>query len=249
MAGRSKDLVAGAALAGAFGLGGFLFLRAHGALGVSWTDGERTFRSETEERVRHAVWDAPEDLGTLGEATRPTLSPDGRWLVFAAGEPAGVHHRHDGLVARQAVAADRDGGVGRAVRSLLEARAQRIAVDEGSVQHRAAVLEHVDHELARRLFGARRGRGQLDPEHALRIAVGRRQHEEDQHQEHDVGHRGQVERELVSAGQIVAQLHGIAPLAASAAAAVPRFASAWSSSRYSSSTRRPKRSTRPRNQK
>src|SRR5262245_7619161 len=84
--GRSKDLVAGAALAGALGLGGFLFLRARGALGVSWTDGERTFRSETGERVRHAVWDAPEDLGTLGEASRPALSPDGRWLVFAAGE-------------------------------------------------------------------------------------------------------------------------------------------------------------------
>jgi Tol biopolymer transport system component len=86
--GRSKDLVAGAALAGALGLGGFLLLRARGALGVSWTDGERSFRSETGASVRHAVWDLPEDLGELGEpgeGSRPALSPDGRWLVFAAG--------------------------------------------------------------------------------------------------------------------------------------------------------------------
>src|SRR5688572_4626688 len=84
--GRSKDLVAAASLAAALGLGGFLFLRAQGYFGVNWTDGARRFPSETGERVRHAVWDAPEVLPRLGDAARPTLASDGRWLVFASGE-------------------------------------------------------------------------------------------------------------------------------------------------------------------
>ncbi len=83
--GRSKDLVAAAALAGALGLGGFLFLRAQGLLGTHWTDGTRRFASATERSVRHAVWDAPERLEGLGEGSDPALSPDGRWLVFASG--------------------------------------------------------------------------------------------------------------------------------------------------------------------
>ena len=84
-AGRSKDLVATAALTGALGLGGFLYLRAHGFLGEHWTDGARRFASETENVVRHAVWDQPERWSELGQASDPTLSPDGRWLVFASG--------------------------------------------------------------------------------------------------------------------------------------------------------------------
>jgi len=85
--GRSKDRVAIAALAAAALLGGWLVLRSGGGLGTSWSDGARRYESESANGVRHAVWDAPEELpGLVGEAADPTLSPDGRWLVFAVGE-------------------------------------------------------------------------------------------------------------------------------------------------------------------
>lgn len=83
--GWSKDVVAATALASALGLGGFLFLRARGAFGASWSDGQRRFDSATGSRVRHAVWDEPEVLAELGQGSAPALSPDGRWLVFASG--------------------------------------------------------------------------------------------------------------------------------------------------------------------
>jgi len=87
--GRSKDWVAAGAALTALVFGAYLFLRAQARIGVAWTDGERRFAAETGSDIRHAVWGAPEalDAGDAlgGEAGDPTLSPDGRWLVFATG--------------------------------------------------------------------------------------------------------------------------------------------------------------------
>src|SRR5262245_50303954 len=84
--GRSKDVVALVALAAAVFLAGWLALRSHGPFAARWSDGTRLFASETGSGVRHAVWDAPELVAGLeSEAADPTLSRDGRWLVFANG--------------------------------------------------------------------------------------------------------------------------------------------------------------------
>ena len=76
---------------------------------------------------------------------------------------AGIHRRHDRLVARETVAADRDRRVGAAPRGLLEARAQALGVERGAADHVGAVLEHVEDELLGRRVGGRGGAGQLDP--------------------------------------------------------------------------------------
>ena len=56
-----------------------------------YTDGFRTYDVEEEQEVRYAVWEDPELLAeaTGGADTEdgPALSPDGRFLVFAVGEP------------------------------------------------------------------------------------------------------------------------------------------------------------------
>src|SRR5436190_16544526 len=82
-----KDAVAACALAGAALFGTWLWLRSHSAFGPSWSDGARTYTSQTGAGVRHAVWDEPTRLtGITGEGSDPTLSLDGRWLVFSAGQ-------------------------------------------------------------------------------------------------------------------------------------------------------------------
>ncbi len=53
------------------------------------TDGTRTLQTEGTEALRFAMWDRPEVFEVAdadGTEQRPTSSPDGRWLVFAAGE-------------------------------------------------------------------------------------------------------------------------------------------------------------------
>ncbi len=86
--GRSKDLVALAALAGAALLGLWLLARSRFEIGAAWSDGRRRFSAATAEGIRHAVWDRPVPLRAGGDAAGgdPALSPDGRFLVFTVGE-------------------------------------------------------------------------------------------------------------------------------------------------------------------
>ncbi|HKJ23633.1 MAG TPA: hypothetical protein VKB65_02345, partial [Myxococcota bacterium] len=55
-----------------------------------YTDGERVWTGTGDEGLRYARWKTPEALGdevnTPAAEGRPSLSPDGRWLVFAVGE-------------------------------------------------------------------------------------------------------------------------------------------------------------------
>ncbi|MEQ1895255.1 MAG: hypothetical protein ABL998_22175, partial [Planctomycetota bacterium] len=82
----ARDLVAFGALGTALVLGGHLFLRSHELLGARWSDGEAEFSPRDDGRVRHAVWEPAESLTELGSGSGATISPDGRWLVFAQGE-------------------------------------------------------------------------------------------------------------------------------------------------------------------
>ena len=83
---RGKDAVALSALLAAALLGGWMTLHARVRPFTDWTDGERSFSTTTDARIRHAVWDAPAPLsGVEGQAGEPTLAPDGHWLVFSAG--------------------------------------------------------------------------------------------------------------------------------------------------------------------
>lgn len=86
---RRKDLVALVALLGA---GGLLAVRRLPSLlfeRASYSDGAAVYQDLG--LVRHAVWGAPERLGagvnTEAREGRPALASDGRWLVFAVGEP------------------------------------------------------------------------------------------------------------------------------------------------------------------
>ncbi len=87
---RGKDLVAFGAVVAASVFGTWLFLRTQLDLGAGWTDGTQRFEAVRGERIRYAVWDTPAPFG--GDAngadaeSRPAISPDGRWLVFAVGE-------------------------------------------------------------------------------------------------------------------------------------------------------------------
>ena len=85
-----KNLIIVLALVGAGFFAAWLrfrpYLENHGLL----TDGERSFQGSRSEEVRFAVWDRPQ--GLEGEVNSKldelggTLSPDGRSLVFCAGE-------------------------------------------------------------------------------------------------------------------------------------------------------------------
>ncbi|HEV8112308.1 MAG TPA: prenyltransferase/squalene oxidase repeat-containing protein [Planctomycetota bacterium] len=68
------------------------WLRFRNYLGTesSFTDGVHTYDTGDSGSVRYAVWDAParlpESINSGASESRPALSPDGRWMVFAVGE-------------------------------------------------------------------------------------------------------------------------------------------------------------------
>ncbi|MEM7308201.1 MAG: hypothetical protein AAF682_16090 [Planctomycetota bacterium] len=86
---NGKDVVIVLALIAAGAYGAWVALEAGGGLGTSWTDGDRVFHDIGSD-VRYAIWDDPEPVqGAVNSAEtegRAALSPDGRLLVFQAGE-------------------------------------------------------------------------------------------------------------------------------------------------------------------
>jgi hypothetical protein len=85
-----KNLVIVGALLGVGFALAWLRFRPHLAHDGHFTDGRGRLELSEVERLRYAVWDAPEvvlgDLNGPGSETRTTVSPDGRWVVFASGE-------------------------------------------------------------------------------------------------------------------------------------------------------------------
>jgi len=82
----AREFVACATLGTALVLGARLVVRSHEVLGARWSDGTSEYSPSAEGVVRHAVWEPAEALAALGSGRGATLSPDGRWLVFAQGE-------------------------------------------------------------------------------------------------------------------------------------------------------------------
>jgi len=85
-----KNLViVGALLAAGFLIAWLRFRPFLGSEGA-YSDGVKTYDVASAGEVRYAVWDLPQpfagDVNTGEDERRPTLSPDGRHLVFAAGE-------------------------------------------------------------------------------------------------------------------------------------------------------------------
>ncbi|MCK6449166.1 MAG: hypothetical protein L6Q99_22445 [Planctomycetes bacterium] len=84
-----KNVVIVVALVAAGFLAAWLRFRPY-LVGGEYTDGLATYETDDTQTVRYAVWDAPEALRAGSESTsretRPAVSPDGRWLVFEAGE-------------------------------------------------------------------------------------------------------------------------------------------------------------------
>jgi hypothetical protein len=88
---RTRTLVALACLAGALGIVAARRLPRWVSDAREWGDGRSTWSDVRARGVRHAVWDAPHALAELardGALGRLAPSPDGRWLVFAAGSDA-----------------------------------------------------------------------------------------------------------------------------------------------------------------
>lgn len=85
-----KNLViAGALLAAGFLAAWFRF-RPYLEAGTALTDGESAYSLAADEGLRHAIWEAPEsygaELAAPGGEGRGTHSPDGRYLIFEAGD-------------------------------------------------------------------------------------------------------------------------------------------------------------------
>ena len=87
---RGKDVVAVTALVAAGGFATYLFCRSELGFGTGFSDGTERYSALAGERIRYAVWDDPEPLvgalNTPAAESRPAVSPDGRFLVFCAGE-------------------------------------------------------------------------------------------------------------------------------------------------------------------
>ena len=85
-----KDFAAIAALLLAAVWGTWLVARQSLELDASWTDGTKTFSTTSADEIRFAIWDdaapLPGAVNEEGAETRPAVSPDGRFLVFASGE-------------------------------------------------------------------------------------------------------------------------------------------------------------------
>ena len=92
-----KDLVILCALVSATAFGTWLFLRSEFQIGSGWSDGVNEYAGIGARGIRYAVWEESEAVfppSTYGAGVneqtdsiyRPSVSPDGRYLVFAAGE-------------------------------------------------------------------------------------------------------------------------------------------------------------------
>ena len=86
-----KNVVIVLALLGAGFFAAWLRFRPYLGHQDLYTDGERTYATSTSEEIRYAVWDIPErltnEINTPALEGRPTLTGDGRFLVFSVGEP------------------------------------------------------------------------------------------------------------------------------------------------------------------
>ena len=82
-------MIVGALLAAGFLIAWLRFRPYLGSEG-RYSDGVNTYDVSSAHEVRYAVWDLPQpfagEVNTSEDERRPTLSPDGRHLVFAAGE-------------------------------------------------------------------------------------------------------------------------------------------------------------------
>lgn len=85
-----KDAVALLAVVAAVAWGTWLFARQRLELDAEWTDGTQRYTQTGGSGIRHAIWDDAEvlrgGLNSEGSERRPTLSPDGKLVVFASGE-------------------------------------------------------------------------------------------------------------------------------------------------------------------
>jgi len=85
-----KNLVIAAALLAAGFFGAWLRFRPYLGTEGSFTDGVESYDAARFDRVRYAIWDSPEpfpgEANSAESERKPTISPDGRHLVFAVGE-------------------------------------------------------------------------------------------------------------------------------------------------------------------
>jgi hypothetical protein len=86
-----KNIVIVLALLGAGFFLAFMRFKPHLEDATSWTDGEKVYVDQKPENIRYALWENPEAfdsrINSAEDELRPTLSPDGQFLVFASGEP------------------------------------------------------------------------------------------------------------------------------------------------------------------
>ncbi len=89
--GLGRSLVIAAALVAAGFFGAYLRFLPYLEREATYTDGRAAMQLDDVDRLRFAVWDEPVPLppviNTEAAESRPALSPDGRFLVFAVGEP------------------------------------------------------------------------------------------------------------------------------------------------------------------
>ena len=86
-----KNIVILLALLGAGFFLAYIRFRPHLEEATSWTDGETVYQDAKPEGIRYALWEDPVTMGgnvnSDEDELRPAVSPDGRFLVFASGEP------------------------------------------------------------------------------------------------------------------------------------------------------------------
>ncbi|MBC8405604.1 MAG: PD40 domain-containing protein [Planctomycetes bacterium] len=86
-----KNIVIVLALLGAGFFLAFIRFKPHLEDATSWTDGEHIYQDQKPENIRYALWENPaafdSRINSAEDEQRPTLSPDGLFLVFASGQP------------------------------------------------------------------------------------------------------------------------------------------------------------------